>query len=40
MNDEQYEEQRKCKCRLCDLVWTPRKKEPRACPRCHSYNWR
>lgn len=30
---------KKCKCKRCGLEWEPRVKEPRACPRCHSYDW-
>lgn len=30
---------KKTKCEKCEFVWTPKVKEPRACPRCKSYFW-
>lgn len=29
----------KCTCLLCGFVWTPKKKDPSACPACKSYRW-
>lgn len=26
-------------CQKCGYVWTPRTKEPVACPACKSYKW-
>jgi hypothetical protein len=28
------------KCRICGYRWEPRRKEPKACPRCKRYDWK
>ena len=28
------------KCERCSYEWVGRKKEPKVCPRCKSYDWR
>jgi hypothetical protein len=30
----------KCKCKRCGFSWESVVDEPRACPRCKSYEWR
>jgi predicted Zn-ribbon and HTH transcriptional regulator len=31
---------RKCKCKRCGFEWEPLVEDPRACPRCKSYEWK
>jgi predicted Zn-ribbon and HTH transcriptional regulator len=33
-------EKPKAACKKCGFVWTPRVENPRACPRCKSYDFK